>query len=162
LIRRYGAKWPLAIGPALACGSLVSLALWHDQPWQILLALFALGIGVPFTSTAAQHMVLSSVRPTESGVASGITSVMRSLGMALAAQVTAAVLTASTIAGTDTPTESAFVAVFVAVAVVSGVAAALALGAAPGRQPRVIASAEGPDGALSTSPRHASSGAGSR
>jgi len=110
--RRYGSKWPLALGMALAAVGLTMLAQWHDKPWQIVLGMVVLGGGVPFTFAAMAKIIVDSVRPTETGIATGMNTVMRTLGGVIGAQAGAAILTADTIAGTDIPAESAFATAF--------------------------------------------------
>jgi len=107
--RRYGSKWPMALGMALAAGGLSLLALWHDRPWQIVLGMIVLGAGVPFTFAAMAKIIVDSVRPTETGVATGMNTVMRTVGGVIGGQVGAAILTADTIGRTQIPAESAFV-----------------------------------------------------
>ena len=52
---------------ALAAVGLVMLALWHDEPWQIVVGMVVLGAGVPFTFAAIAKIIVDSVRPTETG-----------------------------------------------------------------------------------------------
>lgn len=107
--RRYGSKWPMALGMALASIGLSLLALWHDRPWQIVLGMIVLGAGVPFTFAAMATIIVDTVRPTETGVATGMNTVMRTVGGVIGGQVGAAILTADTIGRTQIPAESAFV-----------------------------------------------------
>ena len=64
--RGYGSKWPLAIGMALV-GVAAGSPLWHDEPWQLVLAMLALGVGVAFSFAAMAALITESVRPTETG-----------------------------------------------------------------------------------------------
>ncbi|MER3409896.1 MAG: MFS transporter [Thermoleophilia bacterium] len=107
--RRYGSKWPMALGMALASIGLSLLALWHDRPWQVVVGMTVLGAGVPFTFAAMAKVIVDTVRPTETGVATGMNTVMRTVGGVVGGQVGAAILAADTIAGTQVPAESAFV-----------------------------------------------------
>jgi EmrB/QacA subfamily drug resistance transporter len=133
--RRYGSKWPMALGMALASIGLAMLALWHDEPWHIVVGMIVLGAGVPFTFAAMAKIIVDSVRPTETGVATGMNTVMRTLGGVIGGQVGAAILTADTIAGTEIPAESAFTTAFWMGAVAAAVAVVVALLATP-RQAR--------------------------
>src|SRR6478735_4646810 len=62
--RRVGSKWPLAAGMAFVAVAAGSLAAWHDQAWQILLALAVLGVGVGFAFAAMATLITEAVRPT--------------------------------------------------------------------------------------------------
>jgi EmrB/QacA subfamily drug resistance transporter len=110
--RRYGSKWPLALGMLLASAGITVLALWHDEPWQIVLGMLVPGAGLPFTFAAMAKIIVDSVRPQETGVATGMNTVMRTIGGVIGGQAGAAILTADTIAGTSVPAESAFVTAF--------------------------------------------------
>jgi EmrB/QacA subfamily drug resistance transporter len=98
--RRTGSKWPLSIGLVLVAGAAASLSMWHDQPWQILVAMAVLGIGVGFAFAAMATLITEAVRPSETGVATGMNTVMRTVGGVIGGQVGAALLTAHTIPGT--------------------------------------------------------------
>jgi len=110
--RRYGSKWPLALGMLLAAIGIAALALLHDRPWEIILGMFILGAGAPFAFAAMAKLIVDAVRPTETGVATGVNTVMRTIGGVIGGQVGAAILTADTIAGTSVPAESAFATAF--------------------------------------------------
>jgi EmrB/QacA subfamily drug resistance transporter len=120
---RFGWRLPLVAGMALAGLGIAAFALWHDHPWQIVLGNVGLGFGIVLAFAAMATIVVSSVRPTETGVATGMNTVMRTIGGVVGGQVGAAILTADTIAGTSVPAESAFVTAF-------WISAAAALGAA--------------------------------
>ena len=92
----------------LAGAGLTWLALWHDHRWDIVGAMLLIGLGIPFTFAAMAKLIVDSVRPEETGVASGMNTVMRTIGGVLGAQVGAAILSANTIPLTDVPTEAAF------------------------------------------------------
>ncbi len=110
--RRYGSKWPLALGMGLATGGVAFLATWHAEPWHIVMGMLILGAGLPFTFAAMAKIIVDSVRPSETGIATGMNTVMRTVGGVIGGQVGAAILTAHTIAGTAIPAESAFVTAF--------------------------------------------------
>jgi EmrB/QacA subfamily drug resistance transporter len=99
--RRWGSKWPLAIGLALVAASAASLALWHDEPWQLLLAVAVLGVGIGFAFASMATLITEAVRATETGVATGMNTVMRTVGGVVGGQIGAALLAVHTIRGTD-------------------------------------------------------------
>ena len=129
--RRYGSKWPLALGMALVSAGVSFLALWHTEPWHIVAGMFILGGGLPFTFAAMAKIIVDSVRPSETGVATGMNTVMRTVGGVVGGQVGAAVLSAHTIAGTAIPAESAFVTAFWISTIAAAVGAVVALFVTP-------------------------------
>jgi EmrB/QacA subfamily drug resistance transporter len=136
LARRYGAKWPLALGMAITTVGIAMLAQLHDRPLQIVGGMIVLGAGVPLAFAAMAILIVSAVRPTETGVATGMNTVMRTVGGVVGGQLGAAVLTADTIAGTEIPAESAFTTAFWVAAASSLVGTAVALFVTPGLRPR--------------------------
>jgi len=110
--RRWGSKWPLSIGMALAAVALAMLAEWHDEPWQVVAAMLVFGLGIPMTFAAMANVIVTSVRPTETGVATAMNTVMRTIGGVVGGHVGAAILTAKTIEGVGIPEESAFATAF--------------------------------------------------
>jgi EmrB/QacA subfamily drug resistance transporter len=126
LASRWGAKWPLAIGMGLGATGLAILAMWHEEPWQIVLGMLVLGGGLPMTFASMANIIVNSVRPTETGVATGMNTVMRTVGGVIGGQAGAAILTAKTVGDTPVPAESAFTTAFW----ISAVASALAVGVA--------------------------------
>jgi EmrB/QacA subfamily drug resistance transporter len=125
--RRTGFKWPLAAGMLLVALSAGSLAVWHQEPWQILVAMAVLGIGVGFAFAAMATLITEAVRPTETGVATGMNTVMRTVGGVVGGQVGAALLAAHTIPGTHgVPSVVGFEIAFA----ISGVAALVGAGVA--------------------------------
>jgi EmrB/QacA subfamily drug resistance transporter len=131
--RRIGSKWPLAIGMALIAASASLLAALHGEPWNIVLAMAGLSVGVGFSFAAMAALIVEAVAPTETGIATGINTVMRTVGAVIGAQVGAAILSTDTVRGTQVPTESAYVAAFVLSAVAASVAAAIAVFVTPTR-----------------------------
>src|SRR5919198_2947597 len=75
--RRLGFKWPLAVGMLLVAASCASFAAFHDRPWELLAAMPFLGIAVGFAFAAMATLIVESVRPEETGVATGMNTVMR-------------------------------------------------------------------------------------
>ena len=97
--------------------SAASLAMLHDEPWQIIVAMAGLSVGVGFSFASMAALVTEAVDPTETGIATGINTVMRTVGAVIGAQVGAVILTATTLDGTAVPTESAYVTAFLLSAV---------------------------------------------
>jgi EmrB/QacA subfamily drug resistance transporter len=139
LSARWGPKWTLFLGMALGSAGLALLAVWHEEPWQIVLGMLVLGGGLPMTFASMANIVVQSVRPTETGVATGMNTVMRTVGGVIGGQVGAAILTADTIGSTGVPAESAFTTAFWIGAFSSAVGACVALFVTPLGRRRVAA-----------------------
>ena len=132
--RRISSKWPLASGLALVSLAAASLAVFHDSSWQILTAMFVLGVGVGFAFAAMATLITEAVRPTETGVATGMNTVMRTVGGVIGGQVGAALLAAHTVRGTSgVPSVVGFEIAFAISAVAALVGATFALLATPPR-----------------------------
>ncbi|MBA3347109.1 MAG: MFS transporter [Actinobacteria bacterium] len=129
--RRFGPKWPLAAGMAVVAVAAVLLSQYHDEPWQVVVASAALGVGVGAAFAAMVALISENVDQREMGVATGMNTVVRMIGSVVGAQVGAALLTAQTIGGTSLPAESAFTWAFGLAAVAAVAAAAIALSITP-------------------------------
>jgi EmrB/QacA subfamily drug resistance transporter len=128
-----GWKAPLVAGMAITGLGIASIAVWHDHAWQIVLGNVGLGFGIVLAFAAMATIIVSSVRPTETGVATGMNTVVRTIGGVIGGQVGAAILTAQTISGTRVPAESAFVTAFWISAVAALAAAVVAVFVTPRR-----------------------------
>lgn len=140
LARRRDGRWPLAIGGLLMAVGLGGIAAIHGAPWEIVLWLLATGCGFGLSAVGAINVVVHSVRPSETGVATGMSTVIRQVGGTVGSELMAAILAASLIEGTGIPTEGAFTLTFAlcaAGAAVSAVCGGLILP----RRPRAGSSA---------------------
>ncbi len=122
--RRFGSKWPLAGGMLIVSVAAFALAQAHDEPWHVVVASGALGVGVGFAFAAMVALIAENVDATEMGVATGMNTVVRMIGAVVGGQVGAALLTAQTIGDTSDPAESAFTTTF-ALSAVAALAASL-------------------------------------
>jgi EmrB/QacA subfamily drug resistance transporter len=129
--QRYGSALPLAAGMAITSVGALILSAWHDEPWEILLAMLLVGIGIALAFSAMAALIAENVRPTETGVATGMNTVMRTVGAVIGGQLGAALLTARTIGDTGVPAESAYAITFGLSAVAALAAAVVALLIAP-------------------------------
>src|SRR5213079_917622 len=132
---RTGSKWPLAAGMLLSGISAVMLALWHDEPGQVLFAIPVLGTGVGFAFAAMATLITEAVRPEETGIATGMNTVMRTVGGVIGGQVGAAILSAHLIAGTQVPAARGFEIAFGTAAVAALIGVVVAVLVTPARQP---------------------------
>ncbi len=132
--RRYGSKWPLALGLAACSAGAGMLAVLNEEPWQIIVAMFLLGSGVGLAFSAMAALVTEGVPVTETGVATGLNTVMRTVGAVVGSQVMAVILTSSAVAGTSVPTEAAFSHAFLLAACAAAVGAVVGLLVTPLRR----------------------------
>jgi MFS family permease len=88
-----GAKRLLVSGTALGALACGSLALWHDQQWQVALVagVFGLGIGLAFASMA--NLIVGSVPADQTGAATGMNANIRTIGGSIGAAVTSVLVT---------------------------------------------------------------------
>jgi MFS family permease len=141
---RFGSKVPLSLGMLSGSAGIAMLALWHEEPWQIMLGMLVLGAGLPMSFAAMATLIVDAVRPQETGVASGMNTVMRTIGGVIGGQLGAAILSAATIAGTNIPREDAYVTAFWISAVAALIAAVVALFVTPWRSRSRAVLAGGP------------------
>ncbi len=134
--RRYGSKWPLAIGMLIVSVAATLFATRNDEPGTVLLASALLGLGVGAAFAAMAGLIADNVDPHEMGVAAGMNTVVRMIGGVIGGQVGAALLTARTIGDSSVPAESAFTITFMLSAIAALVAAGIAvsIGSHPARR----------------------------
>ena len=137
--RRTGSKWPLAAGMLLSGISAGMLALWHDEPWQVLVAMPVLGTGVGFAFAAMATLITEAVSPSETGIATGMNTVMRTVGGVIGGEVGAAILTAHVIPGTNVPGIRGYEVAFGIAAVAALVGVVVAVLVTPTRERLVVA-----------------------
>jgi EmrB/QacA subfamily drug resistance transporter len=125
--RRYGSKWPLALGMALVAVAGLGLAAMHDVPSHVIVAMTLLGAGVAAAFAAMAALITENVRPTETGVATGMNTVMRTVGGVVGGQIGAAILTSYTSAQTGLPEEQAYTIAFALSAAAAAVASVVAV-----------------------------------
>jgi EmrB/QacA subfamily drug resistance transporter len=106
-----GSRVPLALGALLSAVAWVMLALGHGSGWEVVAATFVMGLGIGLSFASMVNVIVESVRPQQTGVATGMNVIFRNVGGSLGAQVSASILTAGVAAG-GLPTSEAFVASF--------------------------------------------------
>jgi MFS family permease len=99
LERRFGAKRLLIVGIVCFTASFLLLTFARTSPWQVYAASALNGVGIGFAFATLATLIVSTVRQTETGVATGVNNVSRTMGNAVGAQLAIALLAAS--AGAD-------------------------------------------------------------
>jgi EmrB/QacA subfamily drug resistance transporter len=136
----FGSRVPLQIGGVFSCVAFVMLTVAHADGWEIYLAMLIMGVGVGFAFGSMANLIVESVPPTQTGVATGMNTIVRSIGGAIGAQVSASVIS-STLSASGVATDTGFTIAFgvAAVALAVGVAVSFCI---PARQPFAVAIAE--------------------
>ena len=140
MLARYGpsraavlkAAAPLG-GWAITAASYALLALARTDRWDIYIAAVLLGTGIGLAFAAMVNLIIESVGPAETGIATGMNTVMRTVGGAFGGAIVASILTASV--GADRyPSAHGYTVAFAvcAVAISLGVVVGLAI---PQRRP---------------------------
>jgi MFS family permease len=114
-----GSRLPLQVGAVVTCAAFVLLAAAHARASEIYTAMLVMGIGFAFGSMA--NLIVESVPPEQTGVATGMNTIVRTIGGAIGSQVAASII-AATLAVNGLPSERGFTIAFA----VSGAALALA------------------------------------
>jgi MFS family permease len=127
LVRRFGLKAALMAGMSIGMVGAASLAVWHDQAWQVVLGMAAIGGTGPMVVAAGANLIVDAVLPTETGAATGVNFVVRMCGGVVGGQIIGAVLAARPIPGTTLPTEAAITTAFWIGAVMAALGAIAAL-----------------------------------
>jgi EmrB/QacA subfamily drug resistance transporter len=81
LMDRFGARWPLIIGPTIAGIALLLLAILSDDGryFSFVLPMVVLAFGMAITIAPLTTTVLNAVKPEQAGVASGINNAAASV-----------------------------------------------------------------------------------
>jgi EmrB/QacA subfamily drug resistance transporter len=136
----FGSRVPLQIGGVFSCVAFVMLTVAHADGWEIYLAMLIMGVGIGFAFGSMANLIVESVPPTQTGVATGMNTIVRSIGGAIGAQVSASIIS-STLSASGVATDTGFTIAFgvAAVALAVGVAVSFCI---PARQPFAVAIAE--------------------
>src|SRR5262249_41219297 len=87
---------PLLAGGLLAMASFLMLTLARSERWQIYVASALLGAGIGLAFAAMANLIIESVGPAQTGVATGMNTVTRTVGGAFGGAATARI-TAGTV-----------------------------------------------------------------
>jgi predicted MFS family arabinose efflux permease len=124
LVDRFGARWPLIIGPLIAGVGFALLAVVSGERgyWAYLAPMVVLGFGMAITVTPLTTTVINSVDEGETGVASGINNVVAAVAGLLVIAVLGSLIADSLVA-----TARVVMSAAAALALASAAAAALTI-----------------------------------
>jgi MFS family permease len=125
LARRFGARLVVIVGAVISVIPFVMLAAAHDQKWEIYVAMALLGAGFGLAFSAMSVLIVESVPPDQTGVASGMNANIRTVGGAIGAGVMASLVTSGAVHGV--PKESGYTHGFTVLAVTAVLAAVVAV-----------------------------------
>jgi MFS family permease len=142
LARRFGSKRLLLVGCLLSGVGYAAMAVWHGSVGVIASVAILMGTGSGLVFAAMANVIVSSVRPDQTGVASGMNANIRTIGGSLGSAIVSSLVTAH--AGPDgLPLERGYVVGFLLMSgavLLAALAAAFvpAVGRVPasGREPR--------------------------
>jgi EmrB/QacA subfamily drug resistance transporter len=105
-----GSRVPLVLGSLASSVAFVLLTVAHGSHWEIYLAMSVLGLGIGLAFASMANLIVESVRPDQTGVATGMNTIVRSIGGGVGGQVSAGIVASTLAAGL--PTEHGFTIAF--------------------------------------------------
>ncbi len=140
---RFGSKMVLVVGSALSIPPFLLLAIAHDKSWEIVVAVLITGLGIGLAFSSMSALVVESVSPGQTGVASGMNANIRTIGGAIGSGIGASLLTTGVTAAHPLPLDAGYTHVFwllTGSALLAALAAMAVPSAARTAQARVAAS----------------------
>ena len=133
--RLAGSKPPMAAGSLISMAGFAFLAADHGSSWQVYLGSAIVGAGIGLSFAAMANLIVTAVRPEQTGVATGMNILARTVGGSLGGQVAASVLAANT-GPHGLPAEHGFTVSFVigAIGLAASFVASVAIPATTGRR----------------------------
>jgi predicted MFS family arabinose efflux permease len=117
LNRRVGPGLVIPIGAGIVGLVGLFLAVARSSPWEIVVAVAVLGLGISTTFAAMPSLIIRAVPPRETGSATGLNAVLRSIGGSIGSAASIALLSTFTPAGEHLPMDSGYTVAFLAGAV---------------------------------------------
>jgi EmrB/QacA subfamily drug resistance transporter len=121
-----GSRVAVIVGSLVGVVPLAMFALANDHSWEIILASAVFGIGLGLAFSAMANLIVESVPPAQTGVASGMNTNIRTIGGSIGSAVMAALVTSGTTAD-GLPRSSGYTHGFLFLAASSGLGAIIAL-----------------------------------
>ncbi|MFC5676821.1 MFS transporter [Aeromicrobium endophyticum] len=99
LVRRFTARRVISVGAAASVVAFGGVAMFHGESWHVSLLMVLQGVGVGCIVSSLAGVVLASVPPHQTGVASGMNANIRLIGGSIGTAVMGGIITARTGAG---------------------------------------------------------------
>ena len=125
--RLLSSRAQVVAGSLLIAAATAAIALFHSAVWELTLAAAFFGLGLGLVFAAMTNVVVQSVPPTQTGVATGMNSNLRTIGSGIGTALMTAIVTGSAGAGIGAaaePTETGYTIGFLVLAA-AGVLAAI-------------------------------------
>ena len=152
LVRWVGARTVITSGLLLTGASFAGMGLFHGEPWQLVAVTIVQGFGSGLVFASLAGVVVGSVPPSQTGVATGMNNNIRTIGGSIGSAVMAGIL-ASHVGAGGFPAERGYTIGFVLLGAVTALAAlASVLIPATHRQPTAGPVADAADGELGLVP----------
>lgn len=94
-VSAVGPRLTMTAGALFVAAGLAMAALWHDQPWQLVVAALVYSVGQGTAFGAAPNLIIAAVPAQQQAVMSSLMECAKGLGPSIAAQVVFAVLAAT-------------------------------------------------------------------
>ncbi|MFG2767603.1 MFS transporter [Streptomyces rubiginosohelvolus] len=103
-----GARIVLTSAGVLNVAALGMLAFQHDHMWQVVVAMWLLGISFGGAVATMSNVIVAAVRPDQTGIANGVNANVRTVGGAVGAALMGGVLSAN-LGEAGLPTEDGYI-----------------------------------------------------
>ncbi|MEV6781248.1 MFS transporter [Streptomyces sp. NPDC051098] len=108
LTRVLGARAVLTSAAVLNMAALAMLAFQHDHVWQVVVAMGLLGISFGGAVATMSNVIVTAVRPDQTGIANGVNANVRTIGGAVGAALMGGILSAH-LGDAGLPTEDGYI-----------------------------------------------------
>ena len=123
---RFGSKLPLVVGGFTCALSVAWLAAEHGELWMMFAGLTVFGFGMGLAFSALTNVIVETVPPSQTGVATGMNANIRTIGGSIGSQVVSTIVVSGTAAG-HLPAEGGYTHGFEVMALALAAAALAAL-----------------------------------
>ena len=148
LARFIGFRSQVVIASSIIAVSSVAIGLWHATLLEVSLEAGLFGIGLGLVYAAISSVVVQSVPPTQTGVASGMNTNLRTVGSAIGAALMTAMVTGATgpdgLAAESGYTDGFVTAGILALGAVAVTVLSIVLVRMPRRAEEIVTTAESP------------------
>jgi MFS family permease len=119
ITRVLTARVQVVIGTLLIAGATASMGLFHDTIAEMAVAAAIFGLGMGAAYAAMTNLIVQSVPPTQTGIASGMNANLRTIGSSIGVALSTAIVTGSAGGVSGEPTEAGYTTAFVVLGVLA-------------------------------------------